>query len=158
TITPGARMTTGTRLDHEHREFRRWAADQLGVSADAPTSDARAAYCNLLRDADFVPPVEWHSAYKLLSTDSEVTVATVARDANVARNVQDRLRIELDEFTAEFFDIDPVERRNRWGDLKIRAAAFKSLSTWLDALAPGLDVRKDMTLNGPPQLFELFGA
>lgn len=151
-------MTTGTRIDPGDREFRRWAADQLGTSPLSPVTLARTAFCNLLRDADFVPPVEWHSAYKVLAVDPNLAAAPVFGEPNIVRDVQDRLRVEIDEFTAEYFDLDPDQRRNRWGELLVRSASFRSLANWLDALAPGLDIRRDMTLNGPPQLFSLFEA
>lgn len=151
-------MTTGTRIDPADREFRRWAADQLGTSPDAPATAARTAFCSLLRDADFVPPDEWHSAYRVLAVDANAASATAFGDPNIARDVQDRLRLEIDEFASEYFNLEPAERRNRWGELQVRAASFKSLVNWLDALAPGLDIRKDMTLNGPPQLIGLFEA
>jgi hypothetical protein len=155
-ISQGAGMKTGINLESQTGELRRWAADQLGTSPDAPTTEARAAFLQLLRDADFVPPTEWHLAYKVLAADETSARAAVVSDPNVLRDVQDRLRAEIDEFTGEFFDLPPAERRSRWRELKSRTVSFRSLSAWLDALSHGLDADKNTTLNGSPQLERLY--
>ena len=46
----------------------------------------------------------------------------VLRQGQAHYDEEDRLRIEVDEFAAEFFKLDVAERRRRWQELRSRCA------------------------------------
>jgi hypothetical protein len=126
-------MTTGT--DRDGFDWRRsWAAEQLGVVADAPPAEVRAALLRRLPEAGFVPPPAWRRACRVLS--GEAVHGAVDEDVRLAHD--DRLRAEVEEFTRGYWGLAPEQRRRRWETLRAGCSS-PPLTARLEALEAGLD-------------------
>jgi hypothetical protein len=128
--------TTGTPPEATARLLTRWAADQLELEPDVSLREARAAFMARLPDEDFVPPLRWQQAYRILGADS----AAPAVAAQALADEEGRLRSEVECFAVEFWQLDGERRRQRWQELFATCASIPVLAARLRALEPGLKV------------------
>jgi hypothetical protein len=131
----GARPAPDTALPN----LRGWAAAQLELAPDAAPAQARTALARRLAEDDFVPPYRIQQAAVFLLRPATGAEA-VLRQGQAQYDEEDRLRIEVDEFAAEFFKLGVPERRRRWQELCSRCAFAPTLIGWLGGLERGLDV------------------
>jgi hypothetical protein len=131
---------TGIDPDRLPRRLR-WAAEQLGLEADASPEEVRAAWLRLLPEEDFVPLSEWRwSLVALLRRESERGLEARADEA-AAREEEDSLRDEVEDFAEGFWGLPAEARRQRWQELTARCAFAPALRARLRQLGPGLDVQ-----------------
>jgi hypothetical protein len=116
--------------------LRRWAAERLGVSADAPPAEARTALLRRLPTAEFVPPPDWKAAAEILQGQPPAPPAEVAARAAEA----ERLREAIETFAGQFWDLPPEERKPRWLELYDRSAGFPAAADRMLGLESALDV------------------
>jgi hypothetical protein len=132
-------------------DLRRWAGGQLKVGPEASAAQVRAAALAALPDEEFVPPESWQHALRLLSRPREQRPASAA----ALRDYTDELRSEVEEFAADFFDLDPPERRRQWQALCDRAGGFAPVAARLGLLERGLDIDRASLPTEPPRVAEL---
>jgi hypothetical protein len=130
---------------------RAWAADRLGLPADATGPAARAAFLRRLPGVDFAPPPAWRAALDVLE-DRPARGA----DAEWPRADQDAGRAEVEAFAGQFWSLPPAVRRRRWQELRDRHTADRLLAARLRRLEAGLDLPGD-DLTGDDRLDELTG-
>jgi hypothetical protein len=135
--------------------YRQWAAGQLGLAADATAAEARAAFLRRLPREDFVPPLELVQAARCFGVG-----ATAARDARteaeVARAEEAALRVDVEEFADQYWELRPADRRTRWETLWAHANFSLGLRARLKCLEDGLDIaRKQVPAGTDPLVAEL---
>jgi hypothetical protein len=124
--------------------LRGWAAAQLELAPDAAPAQARAALVRQLIDDDFVPRYRTQQAALFLlqpATGAELLL----RQGQAHHDEEDRLRIEVDEFAAEFFKAEVPDRHRRWQQLREECAFCPRLSNRLESLRNGLGVTLPQT-------------
>jgi hypothetical protein len=129
-------MTTGT-----PPELRSWALTQLDLPPDTTDADLRGTFMQCLADEDFVPPWRWQQGFALLHQRSARTADRVLEQGQAVLDDEERLRAEISDFAAVFFDLDCDERSRRWKRLRDQCGSHPALATWLDDLTGGLLVR-----------------
>lgn len=130
-----------TGIDPERLERRlRWAAEQLGLRPDASPEEVRAAWLRRLPAEDFVPSSElcWSLATLLRRQREGEWEARADEAATVAE--EERLRVEVEAFAIEFWNLSVEERRRRWEALRDRCAFAPALRARLRLLEAGLGV------------------
>jgi hypothetical protein len=114
---------------------RRWAAEQLGVDAQASALEARSVFLRRLVESDFVPPAMWPQALAML----DGRPAPVG-EARARREEAERLRGEVEEFAERFWLLPVDERWRRWQELFDACTMVVALRARLTALKRGLDI------------------
>jgi hypothetical protein len=120
--------------------LRAWAADQLGLPAQASPAEARSAFLKRLDRADFVPPPQWSAALALLGVspldDEAHHSAHEAADEFISRN----LRAEVEAFCRAYWSLPPAERTLQWQELIGQCEGDLALTKHLRHLERGLGV------------------
>jgi hypothetical protein len=111
-----------------------WAARTLGLPEGIDEATARASLLRELSTDGFVPPLGRQIAWTALRDPQEKQPDAAHRAAEI------RLRAEIDDFAAEFFNLVPAERSRQWQALATRAAGTPPLAARLAALERGLNV------------------
>lgn len=127
---------TGTHREPESADLRAWAARQLGVAPNTGEDEVRHGFLRRLPDAEFVPPWEEQGAAAVLTGRSPTRTTRLV----AAREEEVRLRVEVEEFAAEFFMLPPAERKRRWLALSEACTFTVPLTARLYRLGAGLDV------------------
>jgi hypothetical protein len=122
--------------DAERR--RAWAADRLGLPADATGPAARAAFLRRLPGVEFVPPPAWRAALDVLEDRPPRGI-----DAEWARADEDAGRAEVEAFARSCWSLAPDERRRQWDELHKRWSGDPLAAVRLRHLEAGLGVRAD---------------
>lgn len=133
---------------------RAWAAEQLGVAPSASRAECRAALLRALPDDDFVPFESTKPAAQLLLSAANAAASGNARQ-HYLRDSEDALRRRIETFAAEFFSLEPGERRQRYEELLPLTAALPALQSRLKRLERGLDIERNPTENMLPGFSEL---
>jgi hypothetical protein len=120
-------------------DVRGWAAAQLELKPDATPERVRAALLRRLPEDDFVLPLRCQHAALFLLRPAD-GAERVSRHGQAPYDEEDRLRLEVDAFAAEFFKLALSERRRRWQELSGRCAFSPPLTARLRGLERGLDV------------------
>jgi hypothetical protein len=128
--------TTGTPPETTARLLTRWAAEQLELEPNVSLREARAAFVAKLPDEDFVPPLRWQQAYRVLGADAVGPAVVVQALADE----ETRLRTEVECFAVEFWQLNGERRRERWQEIFAACAALPTLAARLRALEPGLKI------------------
>lgn len=110
----------------------------LGIREDAPAAERIRCALAQLEQADFLPAAAWHDAIELLTVAQPQLGCAWNERAALCREIEDRLRAEIDGFANRFFSVAPMPRRTEWDDLQLRARAWPSLRARLGLLEPGL--------------------
>jgi hypothetical protein len=115
---------------------RRHVADQLGVSPDAPPSDARAAFLRALPAAGFLP------APPLCAAAAALTARAIPGAAAAMSYQEDEssLSAEFDTFARGFWSVSPAARRERWQTWVERSANDALLAARVRRLEAGVDL------------------
>jgi hypothetical protein len=120
-------------------DVRTWAVEQIGAEPDASVAECRAAVLRALPDDDFVPFDTLKPAAQLVTSKPGTAASAAARDGYLA-DVETSLRIRIDEFAAEYFNLDIAERRQRYRQLQDLAAPLPALRSRMRRLEWGLDI------------------
>jgi hypothetical protein len=147
-------MKTGN-PDPLRDELRAWAAEQIGVSAEASAAEARGALLRALPGSDFLPAPGARAAVRILcGTDPEAFVHSPAV-CEARREREALLRGDVEQFASDFFRTPPPERQARWQALWQRAASCAAVRARLTALQPGLKVEAEPLPEDDPPVCEL---
>ncbi len=143
-------MTTGTTPEKQQGPpIRRWAADLLGLSANATPEQARAEFMRLLPREDFVPWLPQQLAFATLSGVPPLDARDLAWTAE-----EERWAEQVEEFAATLFENVPADRAQRWAELMDGCASFPRLKERLKQLEPALSVTM-LGESAPPQARQL---
>jgi hypothetical protein len=123
-------------------DVRGWAAAQLELKPDVTPEQVRTALLRRLPEDDFVLPYRCQQAALFLLRPADGT-ERILHQGQALYDEEDRLRIEVDAFAADFFKLAGPERRRRWQELRGRCAFCPPLAARLDGLEKGLDVALD---------------
>jgi hypothetical protein len=97
-----------------------------------------------LDDADYVPPVGWRQAIRLLC-DPQSPAAWPQGGYDAFREaLEDRFAVEVDQFAAQFFSLPRGPRRVAWTQLLKHTEAFPRLRARLRSMQPGLEAESAM--------------
>ncbi|MBL8797497.1 MAG: hypothetical protein JNM56_26590 [Planctomycetia bacterium] len=129
-------MSNSPASDPNETALVQWANRQLGLDEHAAPDSVRAAVRERLAEDDFLPSLRRQHAVQLLCrADRPKVLPPVALE-----DEEQRLREEIDDFAAEFFQQDCLVRRRRWRELQRQCQPFPPLAARLAALEPGLNV------------------
>ena len=120
-------------------DLRGWAAAVLELPRDATPNQVRVALLRCLPDEDFVLPYRNHQAALFLLRPQDGGECAL-RQGQAAYDEEDRLRIEVEAFAAEFFRLAVPERRQRWHALRSRTTFCPPLHMRVASLENGLDI------------------
>jgi len=120
--------------------LRAWAADQLGLPAQASPAEARSAFLKRLDRADFVPPPQWSAALALLGVGRHDDGAPISCRETADEFLSTSLRAEVDAFSREFWSLPPAERVRQWQELRVRCEGELALTKHLRHLERGLSM------------------
>jgi len=120
-------------------DVRGWAAAQLELKPDVTPQQVRTALLRQLPEDDFVLPYRCQQAALFLLRPAD-GAERILRQGQAPYDEEDRLRLEVDAFAAEFFELALPERRRRWQALRGHCAFCPPLAARLEGLERGLDV------------------
>lgn len=134
---------------------RRWAFEQLDLSAHSPAAEVRPRVLKQLANMDFMPPGGWDSALRVsgltaFSADADSPAIVPAR-----RGAEELLREELEDFAAKFFSMPPDERGTRFEELAEQCAEMPALTARLAGLRPALDLPCRLPSDQPCEVAQL---
>ncbi len=111
----------------------------LGIPSNLPPDDRTRRLLQQLQSADFLPPPAWHDAVEILAgaTSKKSGAFWLSRPA-FCREVEDQLRIAIDELANRFFTILPDDRLSQWNELARQSGFSPALRARLALLEPGL--------------------
>lgn len=145
-------MTTG--IARESTAWRGWAAEQLGVSANATPAEARAAFLALLPEVEFVPPPEWRAALRLLTGAANSLPPEVEQEARA--EAERRFGERVEDFASEYWSLAVPVRQQRWQGLMRECGWSARVRARLEMLRPGLTIGP-LSEGESPQVVELAG-
>src|SRR4051812_39490699 len=120
---------------------RRWARQLLDLPAEGGPKGSTADVLQRLQDAEFVPSPSWRQAMQTLvaspGAPSGDMASPHAPDALLSHGGEE-LRGEVEAFAAQFFQLEPGSRRERWRQLRCGPGLTPGLALRLDALGDGL--------------------
>src|SRR5262245_8656549 len=93
----------------------------------APPAETRAVLLRGLPDEDFNPPDNWYDAFVALRRLQSNTVLP-AEQQRTDFEKEECLRDEVGEFAAEFFQLLPEQRKERWTALSAACVAHPMLA------------------------------
>jgi len=120
-------------------DVRGWAAAQLELKPDATPQQVRAALLRQLPEDDSMLPYRCQQAALFLLRPADGAERILCQ-GQASYDEEDRLRLEIDAFAAEFFKLAIPERRRRWQALRGHCAFSAPLIARLEGLEKGLDV------------------
>jgi hypothetical protein len=120
--------------------WRKWAAERLGVSADASAQEARSAFFAALPESEFIPTAEMRSALQLrLANDRQQEPARRALAAFRKCQVQ-ALYESIEKFARAYWSLEPARRQEVHARLLSGARSLPLAKLRLASLSEGLAV------------------
>jgi hypothetical protein len=131
---------------------RSWAAEQLGVAAQAAPREARTAFLKRLEQSDFAPQDYWYRAFGILDPSVPRAGITIVPSPQEIRDreISNKATQSLDEFTNQFWKLPPGERRATWTRLQSACPGSARMKARLELLKPGLDIDTSAAIRGTP--------
>ncbi|HEY1600397.1 MAG TPA: hypothetical protein VGG64_12390 [Pirellulales bacterium] len=119
---------------------RDWAIDQLGL-AGGESATQSAALARQLAGHSFLPPPDWQTLARVVAARRAPSTMTIAEGLMTGR--RDVLREEVESFCAEFFQLEPAERRARDAELTSKCARHPPLLARLNKLVGGFFLARE---------------
>lgn len=143
-MTPANDTQAGTPSARE-LAIDEWADRTLELSRDAHGAEYRRRMLQQIETAEYVLPESSRAAMRLRSHAANGNQGCQEHDAasdlsHFDEDDEERMREELLTFSAEFFELPPDLRRQRWESIQGRVVTIPRLLTWLNSLQPGLEI------------------
>ena len=137
--------------------WRRWAANVLGISPGASTTQAQVALLRKLPEVNFVPPSAWKPALKVLKSEIPNPPFEILSGDQVFLSEQRTLLLQVESFAEEYWKLDSPRRRQRWHELYASVGHLPPLRARLRTLKAGLLLPLVTSESDRPGVMELVG-
>ena len=117
-----------------------WAHALLGVPREASADSTRMAILERLEASGFAPPIADRQAISFLIDPPDCRLA-VEDAAALCAVMEGRLRAEVESLTAQFFELTPADRRQRWQQLAQLCEPLPRLRLRLAPLERALEIQ-----------------
>lgn len=118
---------------------RNRAAELLGAPPESSPAQARSLFLQRLERTDFVPPAEWCAGLSGMDDTARAGGFRCA-ESSFSQPSNDPLQADLKAFVAEYWQLSPEYRTERWTSLFDRSRDRPALRKYVDHLAAGLEI------------------
>jgi hypothetical protein len=116
---------------------RKWSAQRLDIPLNASKQEARKQWLKSLEEADFLPDEIHLPAWRIVSS-AESAAEARQRFPEWASHFDDAIGREIEEFSQQFFRLEPAERRKEFTRLFNASRDNPRHQKRISALSPGL--------------------